>query len=66
MPANVPAVAELAETLLLKYCCSRNWATYALFLALLVAGWVEGRLRRPEPETDLLSDGASREGLLST
>ncbi len=52
--ANAPAVFEPANTLLLTYCSSRNQATYGLFLTLLVAGWVEGRRRRPQPETDML------------
>ena len=51
---NVPAVAEPAQTCLLKYCTSRNQATYALFLTLLVAGWDGGRRRRPQPATDFV------------
>ena len=41
---NAPAVAEPAKILLLRYCCSRNEATYALILTALPAGWVGGRL----------------------
>jgi hypothetical protein len=44
---NVPAVSEPAETLLPTYCSSRGQAIYVLFLTMCVAGWVEGRLRRP-------------------
>ena len=56
MPDNVPAVAEPASVLMLKYCCSRNRATQALFPTLLVAGWDGGRRRRPEPATAMLWD----------
>ena len=51
---NDSAVAEPAKILLLKYCCSRNRTTYGPSLTLLPAGWVGGRRRRPQPETDML------------
>jgi hypothetical protein len=54
MPVNVPAVAEPAKTSVLKYCCFRNQATLFCSSPLLVAGWVEGRRRRPEPATDFV------------
>jgi hypothetical protein len=51
---NAPAVAEPAKALLLKYCTSRNQATYVLFLGLLVAGWDGGRVRGRSRQTALL------------
>ena len=56
--ANAPEVAEPASTIPLQGTALSPIEIEPSGSARGKAGWVEGRLRRPEPATFLLADGA--------